>query len=215
MSAITDPLERIVIVLWHTQDLVNIAGTIRVMKNFGLHRLRLVSPAEWDPWRIEGIAHDTAEIVEAAQTFDTLELALADCSYAVAMTARERRAKKSVARPREVAGEILERASDTEAGPVAIVFGREDTGLTNEALDLCHRSVTIPTNPDHPSLNLAQAALVISYELWMAHEGGNQTFKPPRRIAPPANIHLQERVFEDVSGRSGLSTSSRADRPRA
>jgi hypothetical protein len=52
-------LERIVVVLWETQDRVNIAGTIRAMKNFGLSRVRLVSPAEWDPWRIEGIAHDT------------------------------------------------------------------------------------------------------------------------------------------------------------
>jgi TrmH family RNA methyltransferase len=190
--------ERLVVVLWQTQDLVNIAGTVRAMKNFGLRRLRLVSPAEWDPWRIEGIAHDTGEIVAAAELFDDLETALADCSFAVAMTARGRRAKRSVARPREIAGELLSRAAEPDQGPVAILFGREDSGLPNHALDLCHRSVTIPTNPTHPSLNLAQAVLVVAYELWMVAEGRAQPFKAPRRAAPPAPVQLLERMFADV-----------------
>ena len=198
MTGAASPLDRIRIVLWQPQDLVNIAGTVRVMKNFGLSWLRLVSPAEWDAWRIEGIAHDTADLVERAELFETLEDALADCSHAVAMTARERRAKRTVGRPRDVAGEILARASTPETGPVAIVFGREDKGLPNSALDLCHRSVTIPTNPEHASLNLAQAVLVIAYELWMAQEGADQEFKPPRRSAPPANVHILERMYEDA-----------------
>ena len=171
------PLDRIVIVLWETQDLVNIAGTIRAMKNFGLSRLRLVSPSEWDPWRIEGIAHDTTDLVARTELFDSLQEAIADCSFTVAMTARERRAKRDVARPRETAVDLLERASDEAAGPVGIVFGREDQGLPNWALDLCHRTVTIPTNPEHSSLNLAQAVLVVGYEWFTA------------RAAPPAE-HL-------------------------
>ena len=68
MNDSTAALGRIIVVLWETQDLVNIAGTIRAMKNFGLGRLRLVSPVEWDPWRIEGIAHDTEDIVQAVET---------------------------------------------------------------------------------------------------------------------------------------------------
>jgi tRNA (cytidine32/uridine32-2'-O)-methyltransferase len=195
---VDDPLDRIVIVLWQTQDLVNIAGTVRAMKNFRLRRLRLVAPVEWDAWRIEGIAHDTAELVAAAQLYDTLEEALADCSYTVAMTARERRAKRAVGRPRDVAGELLGRAAEPDAGPAAILFGREDIGLTNEALDLCHRAVTIPTSPEHSSLNLAQAVLVMAYELWMAVEGGSQGFKAPRRDAPAASVQLLEKMFDDV-----------------
>jgi len=191
-------LDRIIVVLWETQDLVNIAGTIRAMKNFGLSRLRLVAPAEYDPWRIEGIAHDTKDIVSMTEIHDTLEEALADCSFTVAMTARERRAKLAVARPREIAGELLERAVADSAGPVAILFGREDAGLPNRALDLCHRTATIPTNPDHPSLNLAQAVLVVAYELWMAHQGAVQGFKPPRRDSAPAQVQLLERMFEDT-----------------
>lgn len=194
----TSPLDRIRVVLWQPQDLVNIAGTVRVMKNFGLRHLRLVEPAEWDAWRIEGIAHGTEDIVEAAEIFDDIDAAIGDCSHVVAMTARERRAKRVVGRPRDVAEELLARAIEPESGPVAILFGREDKGLTNEILDRCHRSVTIPTNPDHRSLNLAQAVLVMAYELWMATEGAEQEFKPPRRDAPPANLHLLERMFADA-----------------
>ena len=195
------PLDRIVIVLWETQDLVNIAGTVRAMKNFGLSRLRLVAPVEWTPHRIEGIAHDTQDIVERAEIFESLPDALADCSFVVAMTARERRAKRAVARPRDIAPDLLARAAEVvegePVGPVGILFGREDQGLPNWALDLCHRSVTIPTNPEHSSLNLAQAVLLIAYELWTAARGA-QTFKPPRRTAPPAPVQLTEQMFGDA-----------------
>lgn len=196
-----EALDGIVVVLWQTQDRVNVAGTVRAMKNFGLSRLRLVSPAEWDPWRIEGIAHDTREIVEGARLFDSLEEAVADCSFLVGMTARARRAKRAVARPRDLAPDLLARALDAargDAGPVGVLFGREDHGLPNEALDLCHRTVIIPTNPEHRSLNLAQAVLVVAYELWMAAEGEAQPFRGPRRSASPATVDDLERVFADA-----------------
>ena len=184
------PLDRIVIVLWETQDLVNIAGTVRAMKNFGLTRLRLVTPAEWDAYRIEGIAHDTEDVVAKATIHDTLTDALADCAHVVALSARGRRAKRAMARPREIAPELLERASALiEAGDpssIALLFGREDQGLSNAALDLAHRTVSIPTNPDHKSLNLAQAVLVMAYELWLADERSQQEFKAPRRDSVPA-----------------------------
>lgn len=192
-------LDGIVVVLWQTQDHVNIAGTIRAMKNFGLTRLRLVSPALWDPWRIEGIAHGTQDVVGQAQLFDTLEEALADCQYVVGMTARARRAKRAVARPRDIAPELLARGRQAaEAGPVALLFGREDKGLSNEALDLCHRTCIIPTNPAHASLNLAQAVLLAAYELWMAAAGGAQEFRPPRRTAPPPSVEFLEIVFAEL-----------------
>lgn len=194
-------LDGIVVVLWETQDYVNIAGTVRAMKNFGLTRLRLVSPASWDPWRIEGIAHDTGEIVAATELHDSLATALGDCSYVVGMTARERRAKRAVARPREIAPELLQRAWDAaegRSGPVALLFGREDKGLSNEALDMCHRTCIIPTNPEHSSLNLAQAVLLMAYELWMAAEGRDQPFRDPRLAAPPATVEMLEQLFADA-----------------
>ncbi len=199
MSSPGHPLDLLVVVLWEPQDIVNVAATIRAMKNFGLRRLRLVSPAEWDPWRIEGSAQETDEVIHAPESHDTLEAALDDCSFIVGMTARGRRVKRAVARPRDVAPELLARAAaDHPAGSVAILFGREDTGLPNHALDLCHRTVTIPTNPEHKSLNLAQAVLVMAYELWMAHQGTTQAFKPPRHSASPATLQHFERFFADI-----------------
>lgn len=199
MSQAANPLDRVVVVLWQTQNIVNIAGTIRAMKNFGLHRLRLVQPAEWDPWRIEGIAHDTGDVIAATEIHPDLRSALADCTYTLALTARGRRAKRAVARPRDIASEVLRHAAEAQAGAtVGVLFGREDRGLPNEALDLCHRAITIPTNPDHPSLNLAQAVLVVAYELWMEAAGANQPFKPPRRQAPPATVELLERMFAEI-----------------
>jgi len=194
-------LQGVVVVLWETQDRVNVAGTVRAMKNFGLERLRLVNPAEWDPYRIEGIAHDTQAIVERTEIHSSLESALADCSFVVGMTARSRRAKRAVARPRALAPELLGRALDAvegRGGPVAILYGREDHGLPNEALDLCHRTAHIPTNPDHASLNLAQAVLVMAYELWMAAEGEVQPFRGPRREVQPVTVEFLEMLFTDA-----------------
>ncbi|HST58557.1 MAG TPA: TrmJ/YjtD family RNA methyltransferase, partial [Longimicrobium sp.] len=193
-------LEGIVVVLWQTQDYVNIAGTIRAMKNFGLSRLRLVQPEAWDPYRIEGIAHDTRDIVERTEIHDSLASALGDCSYVVGMTARSRRAKRAVVRPRGEAPGLLARAAESvegETGPVALLFGREDKGLSNEALDMCHRTCIIPTS-EHASLNLAQAVLVMAYELWMVAEGMDQPIRPPRREVVPARVELLERLFADT-----------------
>lgn len=193
-------LEGIVVVLWQTQDYVNIAGTVRAMKNFGLSRLRLIQPVEWDPWRIEGIAHGTQDVVRRVEIHDSLVSALGDCSYVVGMTARARRAKRAVARPRAISPELLARGAEAVAGgtgPVALLFGREDHGLNNEALDLCHRTCIIPTS-EHASLNLAQAVLVMAYELWMVAQGMGQSFRPPRRDAPPAPVELLEKVFADA-----------------
>jgi TrmH family RNA methyltransferase len=194
-------LDGIVVVMWEPQNYVNVAGTIRAMKNFGLSRLRLVSPVDWDPWRIEGIAHDTGDLITATRIFDSLAEALGDCSFVAGMTARERRAKRAVDRPRSLAPELLARAAEASAagiGPVALLFGREDKGLSNEALDFCHRTVTIPTNPEHASLNLAQAVLLIAYELWMAATGEVQPFRDPRHVAPPATVEQLELLFADA-----------------
>jgi TrmH family RNA methyltransferase len=193
-------LDGVVVVLWQTQDYVNIAGTIRAMKNFGLSRLRLIQPALWDPWRIEGIAHGTEDVVARTEIHDSLLSALGDCSYVVGMTARARRAKRAVARPRAIAPELLDRAAESvggQAGPVALLFGREDHGLNNEALDLCHRTCIIPTS-EHSSLNLAQAVLVMAYELWMVAEGMDQPIRAPRREVEPAPVELLERLYNDA-----------------
>jgi tRNA/rRNA methyltransferase/tRNA (cytidine32/uridine32-2'-O)-methyltransferase len=184
-----------IIVLDQPQDLVNIAHVVRAMKNFGVRDLRLVRPREYDAFRIEGIAHQTQSVLGRVRTFDALDDALADCVHVAGFTARGRTAKRNVQRPREAAAEILTRAA---AGPVALLFGREDRGLSNDALDRCHRLVTIPSDPSYASLNLGHAVVVALYELALARGADTQPFKAPRRRAPAARVEELERLFDDV-----------------
>jgi tRNA/rRNA methyltransferase len=185
----------IVVVLYEPQDLVNIAHVVRAMKNFGVRDLRLVRPREYDAYRVEGIAHQTQDVLARVRQLDDLDAALADCVHVVGFTARARTAKRNFQRPRPAATEILARA---EAEPVGLLFGREDTGLPNEALDRCHRVVTIPTTPEYASLNLGHAVVLMLYELALARGDEARPFKPPRREAPPATAEELERLFADV-----------------
>ncbi len=171
-------LNQVVVVLDHPQNLVNIAGAVRAMKNMGLTRLRLVRPDGFDPWRIEGIAHRSSDVVESAMRFDTLEEAVADCVYVLGTTARARTAHRNYGRPRALAESLVARAG---AGPVAVVFGREDRGLTNDGLDRCDDIVVIPTDPDYASMNLAQACRLVAYEIFLAAEGDNQPLPQGKR----------------------------------
>ncbi len=188
-------LMSIVVVLHEPQDLVNIAHVVRAMKNFGFRDLRLVQPREYDAFRIEGIAHQTQDILARVARFERLEDALADCVHVAGFTARGRSAKRNLQRPRAAAREILAQA---DAGVVALVFGREDKGLPNEALDVCHRVVTMPTDPAYPSLNLAHAVVLMLYELAQARGDEARPFKAPRREGPPAKVEDLERLFGDV-----------------
>jgi TrmH family RNA methyltransferase len=185
----------VVVVLHEPQELVNIAHVVRGMKNFGLRDLRLVAPREYDAYRVEGIAHQTHDLLRRVVVHPDLDAALADCVHVVGFTARGRTAKRNLQRPREAAAEILVRGAH---GPAALLFGREDQGLTNDALDRCHRVVTIPSEPAYPSLNLGHAVIVMLYELALARGTGGRAFKPPRRAAPPALHSELERLFTDT-----------------
>jgi TrmH family RNA methyltransferase len=185
----------IVVVLDQPQDLVNIAHVVRGMKNFGFKDLRLVQPREYDAYRVEGIAHQTADVLARVRTFPSLGEALADCVHIVGLTARGRTAKRNLQRPREAAAEITAVAED---GPVALLFGREDKGLSNDALDRCHRVVTIPTDPSYASLNLGHAAIIMLYELALARGAETRPFKAPRRATEPAPAEDLERMFVDL-----------------
>ncbi len=157
-------LSQVAIVLNRPQDPVNIAATVRVMKNFGFVDLRLVQPVAYDPWRIEGVAHGTRDLVERIRHFDTLEDAVADCVYVAAFGAKRRAHRWPVTDPRALAPVMLEKAA---SGRVALLFGQEDHGLPNDAIDRGDVLVRIPTT-EHASLNVAQAVNVAAYELHLA-----------------------------------------------
>jgi TrmH family RNA methyltransferase len=185
-----------ILVLVNPQDIVNIASAVRIARNFGIEHMRLVSPEVFDPYRIEGIAHNTAEFVAGIEVLDSLQTAVADCVFVALLTARERAAKRRMLRPREAASALVQQAA---AGPVAFVAGREDSGLTNAELDLGHALVTIATDPAHRSLNLAQAVAIMAYEIWNARGGEGMPLKPPRNQAAPATSAQLEELFTDWS----------------
>ena len=183
-----------ILVLVNPQDLVNIAAAVRIARNFGIERMRLVNPQSFDPWRIEGIAHNSADFVARIEILDSLEAAVADCVHVAVLTARGRTAKRRTIRPRDAAAELVDASA---GGPVAIVVGREDRGLTNAELDLGHVLVTIPTDPSSSSLNLAQAVAIMAYESWIARGGERAPLKRPRKDTPPATSAQLEELFGD------------------
>ncbi len=189
VPAEASPLSNVVVVLHEPQNLVNIAGTVRAMMNMGLVRLRLVRPAEFDAWRITGIAHRSDPLVERAEIHDTLADALADTVFVLGTTARARTAHRNYGRPRELAAQVVERAS---RGTVAVLFGREDRGLSNQALDLCNRVAIVPTLPEYKSLNLAQAVLILAYEIFLAAHDAAELPRGRRATEPATSAELEE-----------------------
>ena len=190
-------LESVVVVMYEPQDPVNIAATIRAMKNMGVSRLRLVRPVSYEAIRLDGIAHRTMDVIERIERFDGpdgFDASVADCVRVVGFTARPRAAKLRVIDPKQAAAELLELAPE---GPVALVLGREDDGLPNDILDRVHATVTIPTTA-HASLNLAQAALIGLYELHLAAADATRPLPPPRKDAPPPTNEQFEQFFTDA-----------------
>ncbi|MEP6590770.1 MAG: TrmH family RNA methyltransferase [Gemmatimonadota bacterium] len=184
-----------VLILVAVQDLVNLASCVRIAKNFGVEEIRLVAPeCPVDLYRIEGVAHNTADLLERMTIHDTIDEAFADLAYVQALTGRERTAKRTTLRPREAAAELVERS---RTGKVGILAGREDHGLSNEELDRCAELVTISANPAYSSLNLAQAWAVMGHETWVARGGDAIPFKKPRHATGPTSHQELEALFAD------------------
>jgi tRNA/rRNA methyltransferase len=141
----------------------NIGAAARAMANFGLTDLRIVAPRDgWPNEKARANASGAIDVVDAARVFDRLEDAVGDLAFVAAATARQREVSKAVRGPEEVAGamRLLSRAG---AG-TGILFGRERFGLSNEEVSVADEIVTFPVDPQHASLNVAQAVLLVAYE---------------------------------------------------
>jgi len=170
-------VDNIAVVLVEPQSPGNIGMVCRAMKNMGLSRLRLVKGC--DRFHPESLKFAVAakDLLEQAELFDDLASALADCTLTVGTTRRHGKYRQEILSPYDVAG-LLKR----EAGPgtrAAIVFGREDSGLTTDELSLCRWHATIPSTAEYGSLNLSQAVLIFCYELGKAADspGGGRLEK--------------------------------------
>lgn len=174
----------------------NIGAAARAMKNLGLRRLVLVSPLLFPHAEATARAAGADDVLAAAQVVGSLDQALSGCRLVLGISARRRGIAGPELDPRQCAAQVAESSLQTE---VALVFGRESSGLNNDEMDRCHFLVRIPTEPEFGSLNLAVAVAIIAYELRLATLAVSEADSiGPRR--PPATAeemthfyaHLQQ-----------------------
>ena len=184
------------VVLVRPARAANVAAACRAMKNMGLGRLRMVGrPPGLDGAEARSLAYGAWDVLDGAVSASSMAEAVADRTFVAATTGRPLRDAWT---PRRLAEEAGPRS---RGGGVALVFGPESSGLTNQELALCHARVHVPTSPEHPSLNLAQAVLIMAYEMRLAalaDEGGG----PPGPEPAPAPVGEVEEAVQDL--RAGL-----------
>ena len=189
---VSDALSHIRIVLVETSHPGNIGATARAMKTMGLHELYLVNPQRFPAAEATARAAGADDVLSGATIVSSLAEALCGCALACATTARRRVLSVSPRTPRDCAADLIARASE---GTVAIVFGRESSGLSNTEVLQCQAAIEIPANAQYSSLNLASAVQLIAYELrvaWLAP----QSTAPQRKVATVSQLeglyaHLQ------------------------
>ncbi|MEE9305519.1 MAG: RNA methyltransferase [bacterium] len=185
------PLDAFAVVLVEPQGPANIGSVARAMKNMGFGDLRLVNPGEWYGPDARKMAMKGRDVLEAARIFENLAEAVADCGYVVATTRRGGPYRADGQPPRELARHWLTVAA---ANRVALVFGPEDRGLSNQELGLTQAVCTIPAEPAFSSMNLAQAVLIMCYECYLVSGEG----EPPRTSPPRASQAELEAMYDHM-----------------
>lgn len=175
-------------VLVETSHPGNIGAAARAMKNMQFDQLYLVNPKFFPHADATARASGASDILARAQVCESLEQALRDCNLIFGASARLRTISWPLEDPRQCAGTIAASETGTTS---AIVFGRERVGLTNRELELCHRMLHIPSNPDYSSLNLAAAVQVVAYELQMSIRS---TATKPTRYEPTDRASTREEM---------------------
>ena len=159
-------LDNVVVVLSRTTEPMNIGAACRAMKTMGLKHLRLIDPLNPKGRSARALAHGAEDILENAEVVDTLQEAIGDCLVVMGTTARQRQLRKqALLTPANLADHV---ADHSRSGRVALLFGTERTGLTNDEADICRYLSTVDTAPEQPSLNLAQAVMLYSWEIRQA-----------------------------------------------
>ncbi len=171
----------------------NIGAVARAMKNMGLTELHLVRPKYFPNSEATARASGAEDVLQAARVHEHFEDAIAACGLVVGTSARSRHLAFDLVEPRECAQQI---AAAARTNDVAVVFGSERIGLTNEDLARCNLLVTIPTHPEYSSLNLAMAVQVLAYEIWLLT-------RPEAPVAPPLEVPLASaaemtRLYEHI-----------------
>ncbi len=191
------PIDPIRIVLVGTQHPGNIGSAARAMKTMGLSRLVLVAPKRFPDPEAVTLSAGAEDILQQAQVVATLDEALTGCHFALGTTARDRNVALPEFSPSQAATDLVARSVQ---GDVALLFGRERTGLENDELQRCHGRVFIPCNPDYASLNLAAAVQVLSYEIRLKRlaSGALQPKPVEGDEQAPASMDQMERLFSHL-----------------
>lgn len=180
------------VVLVETSHPGNIGAVARAMKNMGMDQLRLVSPKLFPHADATARASGADDVLRAARVHDSLQQAIADCQVVLGSSARDR----TISWPSVTARECAEKWGGGAAKEnIALVFGRENSGLKNHELDLCHYLLRIPCNPDYSSLNLAAAVQVVSYELFVASGQEHASSIGDRGEEPLATVEQMEAFY--------------------
>jgi len=190
--------EQPVIILVHPQMGENIGMCARAMLNCGLTQLRLVAPRDgWPQESAKATAADADVVIENAEVFETLDYAIADCQRVFATTARDRAGGTPVASVDTAAAEIASHSGSR----IGILFGPEASGLDRESISRADLLVRFPTNPDFPSLNLAQAVLLFGWE-WKKQLAGDEgvEHEPPATRAEISNFLARLESQLEVTG---------------
>ena len=184
-----NPLRNIRIVLVRPTYGGNLGAVCRAMKNMDLSRLVLVKPNPGMNFNeAQQMSMHAVDLLESREQFETLADAVKDCQRVYGTTARKGLYRSHSKSPRELAPELLEQAV---AGPVAIAFGTEDSGLTNEELAMCTNVIRIPSSTHYSSLNLSQAVIICAYEIFLA----NEHYEPPQEFHGEAPHVMRERMY--------------------
>ncbi|HTN43500.1 MAG TPA: RNA methyltransferase [Nitrospiria bacterium] len=188
-----DPLKNISIVLVRPTRPGNIGAAARAIKNMGLSRLVLVRPV--DPLSSDSytMAYGAHDVLQRAKVYGSLRTAVARCRYVVGTTARTH---KGYGKPSTLMKTVPDLLARAKRHPVAVLFGPESSGLANDEIALCQSLVTIPTAEAHTSINLAQAVMVVAYELRRCAETGNGKNSAKGRAA--VDTDQRERFYAEM-----------------
>ena len=192
-------LDKFRIVLVNTSHTGNIGSVARAMKTMGISNLYLVNPVTPPDGKAQALAAGATDILANAQIVDTLEEAIKDCGLVVGASARSRTWSWPMLDPRQCAKKMLSEAPKYE---VALVFGRENNGLSNEELQLCQFHVCLPANPEYSSLNLAMAVQTLCYEIrmtWLEQQEQYETVEEEYPLADDLDgfyQHLEETLLK-------------------
>ncbi|MCB9000359.1 MAG: tRNA/rRNA methyltransferase [Bacteroidales bacterium] len=174
----------------------NVGAAARALKTMGFNDLRLVNPCDYLSMDARKLAHASTEILENAKVYNTLQAALNGIDFAIATSAKHRWVKQDVIPVNELHAFIEDKKNTINS--LAVVFGREESGLTNDEMALCHRTATVPMKTKYPSLNLAQSVMIFAFMLSSIEQETHAEKEMPEAETLKALINKANLILNDI-----------------